>query len=96
MKWIAFGALAGWAGIVRLAWVLADRRIAVCHYDTEGACALRATAARDAVLTSGLIVALLVVVALAVGWFVLMPRLNRKARPSTGRALIDHERSDRG
>jgi hypothetical protein len=66
MKWIISGALAGWAAIVRLAWVLADRRIHICfRADTETACTLRATAARDAVLTGGLTIALLGLIATA-------------------------------
>ena len=57
MKWIAAGLLAGWTGIVALAWYLADRRIWLCTNDvwpdTQSPCFTRATATRDAVLIWG-------------------------------------------
>ena len=61
MRWIVGGVLAGWAGIVWLAYVLAARRIQLCgnnHDDVWRACVIRTTATRDAVLTGGLTVAL--------------------------------------
>lgn len=58
MKRIITLGLIGWTAIVALAWWLADRRIGACRYDSGGACELRATAARDIVLTGGLTVAL--------------------------------------
>ena len=56
-KWIVALALTGWAGIVWLAYSLADARIGLCHY-SETSCIVRTTAARDSVLTFGLAVAL--------------------------------------
>lgn len=76
MKWIVLATFAGWAAIVRLAWVLADRRIGQC-YELDTDCELRATAARDAVLTGGLTVALVAGFALAVVWWIARQRLNR-------------------
>jgi len=64
--------LTGWAGIVGLSWWLADRRVALCGYD-ETACKVRATAARDTVLTSGLTVALALILIVA-AWSVLTRR----------------------
>lgn len=57
MRRIAVTAAVGWGWIVWLGWSLADRRIAICDY-SDDACQLRATAARDAVLTHGLTVLL--------------------------------------
>ncbi|MFM6933203.1 MAG: hypothetical protein ACKOUT_13290 [Novosphingobium sp.] len=68
MRRIAGAALAGWLAIVGLAWVLADRRIAICppinaySNAADVACVVRGTAARDGVLTHGLTVALVMVV----------------------------------
>lgn len=64
MRRIAIAAAVGWGWIVWLGWSLADRRIAICGYGEE-ACRLRATAARDAVLTHGLTVLLIGVVVVA-------------------------------
>lgn len=53
----AAAALTGWAAIVAVAWRLADRRIALCHFlDTP--CIVRTTASRDYVLVAGLTVGL--------------------------------------
>ena len=68
-KWIIGGALAGWAAIIGLAYRLASARIDLCDY--EKACIIRATAVRDNVLITGLIVAL-------VGLIVLMLVLARR------------------
>lgn len=80
MKRILGFGLAGWAAIVGLAWWLADRRIALCGYDESG-CKLRATAARDTVLTSGLTVALVVAVA-ALTWIVIFSRQGGRDQQS--------------
>lgn len=63
MKWIIGGAVTGWAGIVWLAWTLADKRIALCEYEMP--CIVRATAARDATLIWGLGIGLAAAVAFA-------------------------------
>ena len=74
MKRIAVAAALGWGSIVWLGWSLADRRIAICGSWTDAsdvACRLRATAARDAILTHGLTVALVAGVSMALlagGW----------------------------
>lgn len=65
MKWIITAGLAGWAGIVALAWNMADHRIARCYY-LENDCIIRAAANRDAVLTGGLTVALVAMLGVAV------------------------------
>lgn len=73
MKRIATAAAFGWGVIVLLSWSLAQRRIGICGgsgYDASDiACRMRATAARDAVLTHGLTVLLIgaVIFALAQG-----------------------------
>ncbi|MFM5954208.1 MAG: hypothetical protein ACKOPE_07895 [Novosphingobium sp.] len=65
MKRIVIGSLIGWSGIVGLGWWLADRRVHLCgNYDP--ACVIKATAARDAALTNGLTVALVMCVGFAV------------------------------
>ena len=46
-------ALLAWAGIIALAWWLAQARIDICRYDPP--CVIRTTAARDYVLIAGLI-----------------------------------------
>ncbi|MFM5924579.1 MAG: hypothetical protein ACKOPG_10390 [Novosphingobium sp.] len=66
MKRIAALALIGWSGIVWLAWHLADARIAACRYSTGYTCELRATAARDTILTNGLTVALVSILVVCV------------------------------
>jgi len=62
MRLIAIGGLAAWAGIVALAWWLADARIDICGFEKTD-CELRATAARDAVLIWGLIVSVISILA---------------------------------
>ena len=64
MKRIALVGFTGWAGIVWLAWHLAEARIDACRYSEGWTCALRATAARDTTLTNGLTVALLALLTL--------------------------------
>lgn len=64
-KRITAFALTGWAAIIGLAWVMADRRIGLCPKDAYGnleptGCLLRATADRDAVIVWGLGIALAV------------------------------------
>ena len=58
MKLIALVGFTGWAGIVWLAWTLADNRIAACRYSEGWTCKMRAIATRDGILTNGLTVAL--------------------------------------
>lgn len=57
MKWIVTATAIGWAGIVALAWRLADERAQLCYY-IDDKCKIAALATRDATLTSGLTVAL--------------------------------------
>src|SRR3990167_6766806 len=80
MRWIATGALAGWLGIVWLAYVLAEQRMAACGYSPfyDRACALRVTTARDNILIGGLTIGLLAVIALAYLW-VRHDRLKRRS-----------------
>lgn len=61
---VAF-ALSGWAGIVGLAWWLANRRIGLCHW-SETDCIVRATATRDYVLIAGLAFGFAVALSIAV------------------------------
>ena len=72
MKWIAVGLMAGWTGIVALAWYLADRRIWLCTNDVwpdkQSPCFTRATATRDAVLIWGPAVGLALLVGIALLW----------------------------
>ena len=85
MKWIALGTLTGWAGIVWLAWALADSRVAICYFGDER-CKITATAARDAVLIGGLTVAL---VGLAVAGCVALVRSGRlNLRSRSGSSTI--------
>ena len=70
--WIVGIGLSAWGGIVGLSWWLAAARIAICQragtYTAEANCMVRATAARDNVLTIGLTVALVVAVVTALVW----------------------------
>lgn len=75
MKWIVIAGLAGWAGIVWLAWTLANERIGLgCAYTH---CDPKLIAQRDAVLTNGLTVALVALIAVAVLALVRSERLKR-------------------
>ena len=68
---VAF-ALTGWAGIIWLAWWMADKRIRLCGDswdDGYRSCTIRATATRDFVLTTGLTVALGFIVIAAFVWW---------------------------
>jgi hypothetical protein len=80
MKWIGGIALTGWGAIVWLAWWLADQRLQRCggYAWTGEPCHMRAAAARDAVLTHGLTVALVALLLL-----VLLSRvpLGRRSAP---------------
>lgn len=68
MKRITVMALAGWAGIVWLAYSLASARIGLCYFH-DTACIIRTTATRDNVLIWGAAVALLgLIVAAALEW----------------------------
>lgn len=62
-NWIVAGA--AWAGIVALAWWLADQRIEICSY--ERACKLRATVTRDDILVWGVGVGLAALLLIFVG-----------------------------
>lgn len=88
MRRIAVVAAVGWGWIVWLGWSLADRRIAICGYGEEG-CRIRATAARDAVLTHGLTVLLIgaVIAAVVAGGV-----LNRFRRPGSGVSAVNDAR----
>lgn len=77
MRRIAAAAAVGWGWIVWLGWSLADRRIDICGYGEEG-CRLRATAARDAVLTHGLTVLLVGVVVAALLASGMLNRFRRR------------------
>lgn len=94
MKWIWLGVAAAWGGIVALAWWLADRRVAWCsdsYGQVQNCKTISALATRDNVLIWGASIPLaLFVVALLLGRMPVL-RLNRRERPSTTRALIDHE-----
>lgn len=86
IKRIIAGGLVGWAGIVALAWWLAQMRIEICDKASataEASCAVRATAARDHVLTSGLTVALIGAVVAAFAWSVI------RSRNGNQRAVIE-------
>jgi len=67
LKRITAVALAGWAAIAAISWALANARIEVCQrasgYTAEANCIVRATAARDYVLSAGLTVGLMIFVA---------------------------------
>ena len=65
MKRIVIAGLSGWAGIVGLAYWMANARIELCDYGSES-CAIATTATRDNLLIGGLVVALVAAVALAV------------------------------
>lgn len=85
MKRIVAGASVGWAGVVGLTWWLAHLRIEICSAASSSAeanCAVRATAARDDVLTSGLTVALVAAILAALAWSML------KARHGGGRMAL--------
>jgi len=90
MKRIVAGGLLGWAGIVALGWWLAQQRIELCpgwpDY-ADKACVIRATAARDAVLTGGLTVALVgLLLVVAVKAILRRPRANMAQ--SAGEAMM--------
>ncbi len=77
MKWIALGTAIGWTGIVWLAYRLADARTGpLCHFDANY-CDAKLLAARDAVLTGGLTVALAATALSAVLVVLRNERLNR-------------------
>jgi len=89
-------AITGWAGIVALAWWLADRRIGICSgisiYSAEVShtnCIARATAARDSILIYGLSIGLVAAIVLSVALHSGTPlrqwldRISRDQRPRT-------------
>lgn len=80
MKWIVLAGFAGWAGIVGLAWWLADRRLGgMCHWREEY-CNPALIAQRDGILTGGLTIALIAALLIAVA-VVRSKRLNRPTNP---------------
>lgn len=86
MKWIVSLGLTGWAGIVALAWRLADDRLgALCHYRAEH-CDARLVAQRDAVLTNGLTVALVALLGLALAGWLRKERLKAQVQHAASQA----------
>lgn len=76
MKWIITLGLLGWAGIVALAWRMANERIALCGWGDSN-CVIRATAMRDNVLVWGLTAALVALVVVGLAAWVRHERLKR-------------------
>jgi hypothetical protein len=64
-KRIIIAALLGWSGIIGFAYRLAGDRIELC-YSGDEACIIATTATRDGILITGLIVALVGLIVLAV------------------------------
>jgi hypothetical protein len=95
--WIVGAGLAGWAGIVGLSWWLADERAGLCgHFDNvindsfrvigrqfvgDRDCYIRALVIRDGVLTMGLTVALVGLLAVAIVWAMRGRVIRLAARP---------------
>jgi hypothetical protein len=92
-RWIIVFGLVGWGGIVGLSWYLADARISICRradtYTAEANCMVRATAVRDDLLTFGLTVALVGILAIAI---VAVTR-RHGGRPEFHRARFPSNRS---
>lgn len=98
MKWNWIVAGTAWAGIVALAWRLADQRSAVCgSFDAD--CRFDAAATRDGVLIWGLSIPLALFVLLTIAGRARIGRLNlrwpRRGRTptSTSRELVPLERT---
>lgn len=86
MKWIVTLGLLGWAGIVALGWKLADERLgSLCHFMPQR-CDPKLVAQRDAVLTNGLTVALVALLALALAVWVRKERLKDPAPQAANQA----------
>ena len=84
VKWIIGAAFIGWAGIIRMAYNMADARANLCtngypSYSNE--CAVRALAVRDGILTTGLIVALVAAIIIALTFATELSRLNWRQAP---------------
>lgn len=78
--------LLGWSAIVGLGWKLANDRLgAMCHYRAEY-CDPKLVAQRDAVLTNGLTVALVALIALALAGWLRRERLRTPAPRAANRA----------
>ena len=92
MRRIALYGLAGWSGIVALAWWLADSRIEICRHSSGYTCELRATAARDEGLFWGLAVALVAILLFAVAARYAHFRSSGEVFPRPARALEPHDR----
>lgn len=85
VKRIVAGASIGWAGVVGLSWWLAHLRIDICGKASSSSatnCAVRATSARDDVLTSGLTVVLVGTILASFAWSAV------RARQGGGQAMI--------
>ena len=86
IKWIAAATVSGWAGIVWLAWYLANERVRFCYPMPEENCLIRTTAARDAVLVWGLTIGLVLMASGALAWTLWFARLSHhpmRGRPAT-------------
>ena len=87
MKRLAIVLAVGWAALVELAYVLADRRIAICTpfgdaHLQDITCTLRATAARDATLIWGIGLALVAIAVLLVISQLRQAPATRQANPA--------------
>ena len=83
VKWIIGAAFIGWAGIVQLAYSMAEARMPWCYSD--GACLIRTQATCDYVRTVGLTVALVAAVIVALVWTRTLPspsQWRRSAKPA--------------
>ena len=78
MKWVAAAALTGWAGIVWLAWHLAEARMIACKYSGGYTCELRVLTSRDNTLLWGLGIGLAALV-----WLVIELRREWIRKPWT-------------
>ena len=86
MKWIVTLGLFGWAGIVALGWKLADARLGSLCHDMPHRCDPKLVAQRDAVLTNGLTVALVALLALALAGWLRRERLKAPAPRAANQA----------
>ena len=63
VKWIIGAAFAGWVGILRMVWLLAENRIDACHY--ENGCIVRVMGQRDSTITASVTLALILAIIVA-------------------------------
>ena len=99
MKWNWLVASTAWAGIVGLAWWLADRRVGYCgtyHDDAWARCAVAAAATRDNALLWGGSIPLALFVLLTIAGHARIGPLDRRwrRRPSSNRELVPLERTE--